>query len=71
MAKTALALAHVGLRDRIVDLVETSRDARGRRREYNRVYGELARMTDRDLTDIGISRGSIGDIAFEAAYGCP
>ena len=71
MAKTSLAAAHVGLRDRIVDLVETIRDARVRRREYNRVYGELARMTDRDLTDIGISRSSIGDIAFEAAYGCP
>lgn len=38
-----------------------------RRAEYNRVYNELASMTQRDLDDIGVARGNIDAIAREAA----
>lgn len=38
-----------------------------RRAEYNRVYNELASMSQRDLDDIGIARANIEDIAREAA----
>lgn len=40
-----------------------------RRAEYNRVYNELARMSQRDLDDIGVARGNIDAIAREAAAG--
>ncbi|MCA0043714.1 DUF1127 domain-containing protein [Celeribacter litoreus] len=36
------------------------------RAETARVYRELASMSDRELKDIGIAPGSIGDIAREA-----
>lgn len=36
------------------------------RAEAARVYRELSAMTDRELKDIGIAPGSIGDIAREA-----
>jgi len=32
-------------------------------RERRRVYGELSRMSDRDLADIGIGRGEIAGVA--------
>ncbi len=41
----------------------------GRAREFRRIYNELSGMTDRDLADIGISRGMIRSIAYEAGYG--
>ncbi len=40
---------------------------RAQRAEFEKIYNELAQMTDRDLTDIGISRGQIRDIAQQAA----
>lgn len=69
MANITFAPARAGLRDRVAAYLDTLRAERARRREYARVYGELARMTDRDLADIGISRVSIEDVAVEAAYG--
>ena len=38
-----------------------------RRAEFNRVYNELAAMSQRDLDDIGIARANIEEIAREAA----
>jgi uncharacterized protein YjiS (DUF1127 family) len=32
-------------------------------RKYNKAYNELARLSDRDLDDIGIRRGDISGIA--------
>ncbi|WP_375260593.1 DUF1127 domain-containing protein [Palleronia sp.] len=43
------------------------RTSMARRAEYNRVYNELARMSQRDLDDIGVARGNIDDIARQAA----
>ncbi|SPJ23292.1 DUF1127 domain-containing protein [Palleronia abyssalis] len=40
---------------------------RAQRQEYNRVHAELDGLSNRDLLDIGISRGQIDDIARQAA----
>lgn len=34
---------------------------------YNRTFNELGRLSDRELSDIGIARGMIHDIAQEEA----
>lgn len=44
------------------------RKARERRALYNRTVAELSVLTDRDLADLGISRHSIDDLAFDHAY---
>jgi uncharacterized protein YjiS (DUF1127 family) len=36
------------------------------RAERARVYRELSNLTDRDLEDIGVTRGEIADIASQA-----
>lgn len=40
-----------------------------RRRVYRTTVAQLSQMSSRELNDLGISRGSIRNIAFEAAYG--
>ena len=45
------------------------KDARTRNRTYRTTYNELAAMSDRELSDIGLARGQIGSIAYTAAYG--
>lgn len=60
-----------------LDRVETSFNAAiaaiiaplRQRAEYNRVYNELARCSDRDLADIGIARSDIPRIAREGSRG--
>ena len=32
-------------------------------RKYNKAYNELARLSDRDLWDIGVTRGEIPSLA--------
>ena len=46
---------------------ESVKDARMRREAYRRTYAELAGLTDRELTDIGIARSEITRIAREHA----
>jgi uncharacterized protein YjiS (DUF1127 family) len=38
-------------------------------RTYRKTYNELARLTDRELNDIGLSRADINDVARDQAYG--
>lgn len=38
-------------------------------REYSRTYNELNALSDRELTDLGISRVSVRDVAYDAVYG--
>ncbi|RYH04387.1 DUF1127 domain-containing protein [Salipiger sp. IMCC34102] len=38
-----------------------------RRAAYNRTYAELSSLTDRELSDLGLSRGMIRAVAQEAA----
>lgn len=44
-------------------------EVRRRKAVYNQVKGQLSRMSDRDLADIGINRLLIDDVAHEAGYG--
>ena len=46
-------------------------EGRAQRSAYFRTLHELERSSNRDLDDIGISRLSIKEIAYEAAYGDP
>ena len=57
-----------GLVDRFASLFETFKLAAQRRRVYSQTLRELNALTDRDLVDLGISRGSISAIAREASY---
>lgn len=43
------------------------RDTLRRRATFLRVYDELAVLSDRELEDIGLTRGMIRDVAAEAA----
>ena len=36
---------------------------------YRQTLNELSQLSDRDLADIGVSRGAITSIAIEHAYG--
>ena len=41
----------------------------GQYRTYRQTLGELEKLTDRDLADLGLVRGSLRDVARQAAYG--
>ncbi len=43
--------------------------ARERRAVYARTVQELSGLSDRDLSDINLSRSQITEVAFEAAFG--
>ncbi|WP_417242674.1 DUF1127 domain-containing protein [Celeribacter sp.] len=64
---TQILFSHDPLAVRFERAVEGLRHWRAQRAEFEKIYNELAQMTDRDLTDIGISRGQIRDIAQQAA----
>jgi uncharacterized protein YjiS (DUF1127 family) len=52
---------------RLHGTIEGFKAFRARRAAYNRVYNELALLTDRDLADIGIVRSQISEIAHQEA----
>lgn len=62
-------VARRGLMDRLALLKDGVATAVQQRRVYSRTVAELHALTDRELTDLGISRLSIPEIAHEAAYG--
>lgn len=47
-------------------LVEAGRAYFQRQRTFDRIYGELSSLSDRELADIGISRSQIVDVAWSA-----
>ena len=61
--------ARGGLMARLAILKDGVATAVQQRRTYARTVAELNALTDRELTDLGISRLSIPEIAHEAAYG--
>jgi uncharacterized protein YjiS (DUF1127 family) len=61
--------ASLGLADRFAALVATVKAKAAKRRIYETTVRELNALTDRELTDLGISRLSIEDVARVAAYG--
>lgn len=62
-------IAKAGWADRLVALIAGARDAYAKRRIYVQTVGELNKLTDRELADLGISRLSINEVAHVAAYG--
>ena len=55
--------------DRVVGLFAGFSAAVQRRRIYSQTLSELRALSDRELTDLGISRSMIAEIARDAAYG--
>ena len=58
----------VGIADRFAAFFKIGKEAVERRRVYVRTVAELTNLCDRDLADLGLTRGNISDIAREAAY---
>ncbi|MBL9050409.1 MAG: DUF1127 domain-containing protein [Tabrizicola sp.] len=61
--------ARKGLLDRVASLKDAVIAAIMQRRIYDRTVAELNALSDRELSDLGISRLGITEIAREAAYG--
>jgi uncharacterized protein YjiS (DUF1127 family) len=61
--------ASFGLMDRLNALVASFKANRAQRAIYARTVYELNQLTDRELSDLGIARISITDVARVAAYG--
>ncbi|MEO0370141.1 MAG: DUF1127 domain-containing protein [Pseudomonadota bacterium] len=51
----------------VSNLLQRVSDAVAQRRTYNRVLRELSAMSDRELTDINLTRGDVRRVAREAA----
>lgn len=47
------------------------RQQRDRQRRFEKTYASLQALSDKDLADIGLSRLSLRDIAWEKAFGTP
>lgn len=47
-------------------VVDTCRSYLQRHREFERIYRELSLLSDRELTDIGLSRSQIVDVAWSS-----
>ncbi len=62
-------IARKGFADRLIVARDIVLNALAQRCTYLRTVAELNALTDRDLTDLGISRLGIAEIAREAAYG--
>jgi uncharacterized protein YjiS (DUF1127 family) len=54
--------------DRLAALMVGVKDLIARRRVFNQTLFELNQLSDRDLSDLGLSRANIADVAREAAY---
>ena len=54
---------------RISGLFDSLKTAIARRRIYSQTLSELNQLSDRELADLGLSRFSIVQTAYEAAYG--
>ena len=61
--------ARKGLMDRLAVAKDIVLTAINQRRVYARTVAELNALSDRDLSDLGISRLGITEVAREAAYG--
>lgn len=59
----------VTLADRIAALFAVAREANARRAIYSQTLRELNGLSDRDLSDLGLTRANITSVAREAAYG--
>ncbi len=60
---------HSSMADRFGSFFAGIKAAMARRRIYDQTVRELRALSERELTDLGISRSMITSIATEAAYG--
>ena len=58
----------VSFSDRFAAVVKVVMGMVERRRVYNQTLFELQALSDRDLSDLGMSRSNIAEVAREAAY---
>ena len=65
---TSTRAAQVSFYDRFAALAVGLKDEFARRRVFNQTFYELNHLSDRDLSDLGLSRANIADVAREAAY---
>lgn len=65
---TDFQTAHTAGEGRIAGFVAEIKDRMARRAIFNETFRELSVLSDRELSDLGISRAGIGRIAREAAY---
>ena len=65
---TSTRATHVSFYDRFAALLGGLKDLIARRRVFNQTLYELNHLSDRDLSDLGLSRANIADVAREAAY---
>ena len=50
-------------------MLDAFMNALKRRNNYKLTYNELYRLSDRELSDLGLCRGDIRHIAYETSYG--
>ena len=62
-------IASNGLADRLASFVKAAKSALNQRAVYQNTLRELNALNDRELSDLGIHRELISDVAREAAYG--
>jgi uncharacterized protein YjiS (DUF1127 family) len=65
---TSTRATPVSFADRFATLVSGVKDLMARRRVFNQTLYELNQLSDRDLSDLGLSRANVADVAREAAY---
>ena len=58
-----------GVADRVTALVKSITTIMQRRATYAQTLRELQALSNRDLSDLGLSRSMIAEVAREAAYG--
>lgn len=66
--KTA-TLGGTSIWQRLSEMAATLSERRAQHRAYTSTVNQLVALSDRDLTDMGIHRADIHDIARQAAYG--
>ncbi len=70
MAHAISAVAsHPTLAERVREFFNNYKAASARRALYRQTVSELSALSNHDLSDIGISRGQIEDIARQHAFG--
>lgn len=61
--------AHISLTDRVTATLKSMRAAMHRRKVYKQTVNELSALSNRELTDLGLSRSMISRVALESTYG--
>ncbi|RDW12956.1 DUF1127 domain-containing protein [Paracoccus thiocyanatus] len=61
--------AHRGNNGAIAKFVSDLRDHLARRAVYRQTMRELGELSNRELADLGLNRGAIRSVAYEAAWG--